>query len=688
MNVKQLVSRLNRIFQMYEVGKICTSDAFRKSSTGILWKKQIEPMLLLADGGMRIDLICENERAALKRESRKRVISDKDLEKLSESEESKFMDSPGILNTLENSYSTIYFVGENAYANKIYEYFSNNAGIRLKRIDESVMIYEDNHYVLHETCDGDSMILFADLFEEQEVVDKKGKGFQTFYFLRYYLNPIKTTENLQDIEQNIIPKLCEGGVKVIKVYVPDIERLTAGKKVKRKTLYWNIVRHISEERFERIRRKREHTEGLYDEVHALTNDSSKGYSLMYGNGAHINFDNGFRRTVGNPTGEVNQIYFFGPCFIRGLSFSDENTIPSMIQSKVKDSYRVLNFGSEFQTGCYIMRSLEYRRNDIVVIFSPDKKKPSAANRNVVELDLTDVYNKIEDVQKHVYDLPVHFDKVIQDAIVEAVYGCIRDVEKKRLDRSTEAVSHESGMVNLGPDAVKLGPDTVSFGPDQKRALSLASTKDQAFVKWLNGIKTKHPWDGKKSRGAIVMNCNPFTYGHRYLIETASSQVDELIIFVVQENKSFFTFEDRMMLVRKGTEDIGNVIVVPSGNYMISSMTLPGYFEKDQLQDTYLDATQDLTLFTQIAQELGITKRFAGEEPIDRFTLMYNRNMNRILPKYGIAFIEIPRKMGGDSVISASRVRKALKEHRLDEIKALVPPTTYEYLEKRMKNEGF
>ena len=38
--------------------------------------------------------------------------------------------------------------------------------------------------------------------------------------------------------------------------------------------------------------------------------------------------------------------------------------------------------------------------------------------------------------------------------------------------------------------------------------------------------------GSGTVGAIVMNCNPFTMGHRYLIETAASQVDRLYVFVL------------------------------------------------------------------------------------------------------------------------------------------------------------
>jgi citrate lyase synthetase len=115
--------------------------------------------------------------------------------------------------------------------------------------------------------------------------------------------------------------------------------------------------------------------------------------------------------------------------------------------------------------------------------------------------------------------------------------------------------------------------------------------------------------------------------------------------------------------------------------MISNTTLPGYFDKADLQDTYLDASGDLMLFTQIAAFLQIRVRFAGEEPKDRFTRMYNQNMQRILPRYGIEFVEIPRKEAGEEAISASRVRAAIKDKDIETIRELVPDTTYEFLMK-------
>jgi len=186
-------------------------------------------------------------------------------------------------------------------------------------------------------------------------------------------------------------------------------------------------------------------------------------------------------------------------------------------------------------------------------------------------------------------------------------------------------------------------------------------------------------------GSVVMNCNPFTLGHQYLIEYASKQVDVLIIFVVEENKSYFKFEDRIELVKQGTAHLDNVYVVPSGKMIISTVTFPGYFLKDTPEAVGLDTSLDVSIFGEyIAKAFGIKTRFVGEEPLDIVTRNYNESMKKILPLHGIELVVIPRKEMGESVISASRVRKLLESKDFEGISELVPETTYKFLVKNYK----
>lgn len=185
---------------------------------------------------------------------------------------------------------------------------------------------------------------------------------------------------------------------------------------------------------------------------------------------------------------------------------------------------------------------------------------------------------------------------------------------------------------------------------------------------------------RKKTGAIVMNCNPFTLGHRYLIEQSAAKVERLFVFVVEEDKSFFPFSDRLELVKRGTADIENVVVLPSGRFMISQRTFEAYSNKAALQNEIVDASLDVEIFGgKIAPALGINIRFAGEEPLDNVTRQYNDTMKRILPGYGVAFEVIARKEWNGTAISASRVRSLLEKKDFEGIREIVPETTYEYL---------
>lgn len=183
----------------------------------------------------------------------------------------------------------------------------------------------------------------------------------------------------------------------------------------------------------------------------------------------------------------------------------------------------------------------------------------------------------------------------------------------------------------------------------------------------------------KNRGAIVMNCNPFTLGHRSLVEYAHNNCDEVIIFAVQEDRSIFPFSDRFSLIKQGVRDMKGVEVISGGDFIISNATFPTYFIKgtDELAaQTKLDAT---IFATRIAPALNITVRFVGEEPTDKTTLAYNNAMREVFAQNGIELKEIPREQKGNQIVSASSVRRALADDDWETVYRMVPKTTLTYL---------
>lgn len=180
-------------------------------------------------------------------------------------------------------------------------------------------------------------------------------------------------------------------------------------------------------------------------------------------------------------------------------------------------------------------------------------------------------------------------------------------------------------------------------------------------------------------GAIVCNCNPFTLGHRWLIEQASAQCDKLIIFVLAEEQPMFPSADRLKLVKDGTADIENVTVVSGGRYLISQATFPTYFIKEQADCVSAACRLDVELFAKrIAPTLNISVRFVGKEPFDPVTREYNETIKAVLPQHSIEVVEFPRYRG----ISASTVRKLIEEGRVSETEDSLPKNTYEYCQRR------
>lgn len=184
-----------------------------------------------------------------------------------------------------------------------------------------------------------------------------------------------------------------------------------------------------------------------------------------------------------------------------------------------------------------------------------------------------------------------------------------------------------------------------------------------------------------SNGVIVMNCNPITLGHRYLIETAASQVDCLHVILVKEDKSVFPFEVRLRLVKETVADLANVVVHEGSSYVLSAATFPSYFIKEPSLVALTQIQLDLDLFAHhIAPALGTTVRFVGSEPFDALTSDYNRLMHETLPQQGIEVREIERKQLEAMPISASLVRDLLAEGKLDDALRLLPVPTQQFVQ--------
>ena len=203
-----------------------------------------------------------------------------------------------------------------------------------------------------------------------------------------------------------------------------------------------------------------------------------------------------------------------------------------------------------------------------------------------------------------------------------------------------------------------------------------TTPQHLNTSYLNTSTPQHLNTTPPRGGVVVMNCNPFTLGHRYLIEQAAKQVERLYVMVVREDCSLFAYTERKAMVEQGVADIENVNVIDGSDYAISRATFPTYFLKrlDDAADTQM--LLDLDLFRRhIAPALGATVRFVGTEPTDQLTRRYNQLMHEALKDVR----ETARLEKDGNAVSASLVRKAMEEGDMNTIRQLVPPTTLPYI---------
>lgn len=178
-------------------------------------------------------------------------------------------------------------------------------------------------------------------------------------------------------------------------------------------------------------------------------------------------------------------------------------------------------------------------------------------------------------------------------------------------------------------------------------------------------------------GVVVMNCNPFTAGHQYLIRTASSQVNNLYVIVVSEDSSAFSTQERYEMVVKATQEFPNVFVIKGEQYVISAATFPSYFIKDASKAAETQIHLDLNLFQQhIVPALNVSVRFVGSEPLDPLTSLYNERMKQLLT---IEVVEIPRLKIDEEVVSASLVRRYMAKNCAAKAFDYVPKTTIPYI---------
>lgn len=376
-------------------------------------------------------------------------------------------------------------------------------------------------------------------------------------------------------------------------------------------------------------------------------------------GKYFNMQNGRRKTCFQPQKYIGTIYLFGPCIALGPFVEDQYTIASYMQRELLENgyiYRVENCGEMLRRDADIDSRIaeigQFSVNDIVVVFSNFGKAV-----NIQGKSLDEIFEKNNVPCEWVTDDYRHCNHKANKVIANEVF---------RIVKSALSISQsKAGLSMVDADIHSIMQDYIE-------------------KKYLRSYFSDFDSEKYDKIGATVMNCNPFTCGHRYLIEQAKRQVDFLIVFVVEEDASLFPFEERFRLVQEGTKDIENVMVVPGGEFILSRNNFCEYFSKIDAKTTRRNADYDIQVFVNyIVNRLHITHRFVGEELEDNVTRAYNEAMQKILPSKGVVYVEIPRIKSGKKIVSASKVRQFMKEAEYDEAFSMLPETTVRYIKEQM-----
>ena len=358
---------------------------------------------------------------------------------------------------------------------------------------------------------------------------------------------------------------------------------------------------------------------------------------------YINVEHGERATVGQPAEYTRTVYFYGPCLVIGSYVGDAYTIESYLQAMINEAgykVRVVNCGCWGGNVTNVSRMLStlIREGDIIVTLL---ENPVICVSGLEMVDLWDILEENQTPSEWMLDQPYHVNHHVCKQYAKGLFDIIFDADYQDNPERKDYITQSIDIV------------------------------DKFFIQ-----KYFHGQDlGRFDRVACcVFNGNPFTNGHRHLIEAAAAATDHVYLLSVKEDSSIFSFNERYAMAVDATTDLGNVTVVPSGLFIGNITNFPAYYAKVYEGDAEDQVRMHVEAYASIATLLHTTHRFVGEEPQDLVANSINEASKRILPSYGIETVVVERKGDANGIITGSRVRQ-LAECDSAEVADLVPSAT-------------
>jgi cytidyltransferase-like protein len=392
---------------------------------------------------------------------------------------------------------------------------------------------------------------------------------------------------------------------------------------------------------------------------------------------------GYRVTEGSPNAE-NSFVFFGGANISGeLIPEDERVIPACVRKMFSGvlpeaNFRFYNMGVQGINYLGLLQQIDsfnFREKDIcVVMINPERRFVSFEESEIQAF----LGNEIFDTQA-LYARPHNEGEIFvnKDSLLSHI-GC--ETAAKFIAATVQNHSGLSYMTVRNKFTDACSP----VCPDLIRINYLPETTD--YLHWVAALQEEHrlPDAENKKIAAVVLTADPFTHGHRHLCEQALHEADYLYVFITQEDKFKYPFEDRLTMAHQNLGDIPNIKVIASGEYFDSAKTFPEYFNKEKRPEQIVDATINMDCFLKIAEALNITMYFTAEEPEDPISQQALEQYSAGLPP-AVQVITLPRLQDENgSLISAKLFRQMIAKGKHKEAQKIAPHHTYLYL----KEKGF
>jgi [citrate (pro-3S)-lyase] ligase len=434
--------------------------------------------------------------------------------------------------------------------------------------------------------------------------------------------------------------------------------------IKNKSDYENLILNKARDTEELTRTRLEYCYGGDGEYYDACFNRAKLPTFSFNNGIpaaqditgkYLNITNGFRHVTDAPLIAERNVYFVGGSLSYGYRMSDADTIESRLQgilnNRFPGKYAVSNIvckgGHSISVEAEIIKRLPIKPGDVVVLITDDYGCLSRDNNitpfteDIIRVNAVPFFQRPHDMGEVFVD-QAHMNGGGNQKYAEIIF---------------EALEKNNAFEK----------NTPSFNAADRVAYAFPLPDDPELKAFLVGL---NPFRRRGTNGAVIMEANPFTLGHRYLIEYAAKSVDNLYIFVAGDDRGFFPLEDRIDLARKGVEGLKNVLILPGGRFILSHSAY-------SRNEAALSAAIDL-LGSKIAPILNLSVLFAGE-PADKAASRYSEIIKPLLPKYGVRYEDIPRKGINGDIISAELVRELIREGDYKRISALVPESTLLYL---------